>query len=123
MSNFLPKWLVVTLGVLWVALVLAGELVNGDATTPMGVRAPQVEAAMQACTAPDMHQRYDCKEQVILANQRAMFLRSVGFGAELLGPPIVLWFLATRLHKADERRGVRRDTRRAPPSIAKWRVR
>ena len=122
MSNFLPKWLVMTLCLLWAALVIAGELVDVD-PTHLGLRAPQVEAAMENCTSTDMHQRYECKEGVILANQRETFAKAIGFRAELLGPPIVLWFLTSRLHKADERRGVRRDHRRAPPSITKWRVR
>lgn len=122
MSNFLPKWLVMTLCLLWAALVIAGELVDID-PDHLGLRAPQVEAAMETCTSTDMRQRYDCKEAVILANQRETFLKAIGFVAELLGPPIVLWFLANRLYKADERRGIRRDHRRAPPSIARWRVR
>ena len=121
MSNFLPKWLVLTMCLLWVALVVAGELVNADPTRGLGVRAPQVEAAMEGCTSTDMHQRYECKEQIILSNQRGMFLRAIGFVAELLGPPLVLWMLATRLHKADRQKGIRRG--HAPPSIARWRVR
>ncbi len=122
MSNFLPKWLVLTLCALWAALIIAAELVDVD-PTKLGLRAPAVESAMEACTSNDMHQRYECKEQVILTNQREMFLKAIGFFAELLGPPAVLWFLASRLHQADERRGTRRDHRRAPPSIARWRVR
>jgi len=122
MSNFLPKWLVLTLCALWVALILAGELVGVDPTR-LGVRAPAVEAAMEACTNPDMHQRYECKEGAILANQRDMFVKTIGFIAELIGPPIILWFLTTRLHKADKRKSGRRDLGRPPPSIARWRVR
>ncbi len=121
MSNFLPKWLVLTLCGLWAALVIAGELVEVDPTR-LGLRAPEVEAAMENCTSADMHQRYECKERVILSNQRETFLKALGFGLELLGPPLLLWLLADRLHKADARTGiVRRD--RAPPSIARWRVR
>jgi len=123
MSNFLPKWLVLTLCALWAALVIAAELVDVD-PTKLGLRAPQVESAMEACTNPDMRQRYECKEGVILANQRATFIKAIGFIGELIGPPAVLWFLTSRLHKAEERRsGGRRDHRRPPPSIARWRVR
>src|SRR5579863_3641210 len=103
MSNFLPKWLVLTLCALWAALIIAGELVDVDPTR-LGVRAPAVEQAMEACTNPDMHQRYECKEGVILANQRDMFVKTIVFIAELMGPPVILWFLATRLHKADKRK-------------------
>ena len=125
MSNFLPKWLVLTLCGLWAALVITAELVDVDPTR-LGVRSPEVEAAMENCISPDMHSRYECKERAILANQRGMFVKSVGFLVELLGPPMVLWFLTTRLNKAETRRtGGRRprDPGRGPPSIARWRVR
>jgi hypothetical protein len=119
MSNLLPKWLVSTATILWIGLILAGELVSVGPER-FGVEAPNVELAMQGCTSEDMHQRYECKEQLILANQRHMFVKAVGFVFVLIGPPIALWVLANRLRKLDPR-SLRPDRR--PPSIAKWRVR
>jgi len=49
-----------------------------------------------------------------------MFVKAIGFGFVLLGPPIALWLLANRLRKLDPR-SLRPDRR--PPSISKWRVR
>jgi len=119
MSNLLPKWLVSAATILWVGLILGSELVSVGPER-FGVNAPNVEQAMQGCTSEDMHQRYECKEQVILANQRQMFVKAIGFGFVLLGPPIALWLLANRLRKLDPR-SLRPDRR--PPSISKWRVR
>ena len=119
MSNLLPKWLVAGVTILWVALILGRELIAVD-PSQLGLRAPSVEAAMETCTGEDMHQRYECKEQVILAHQRDSFVKAVGFGFVLLGPPIALWLLTSRLRRRDSRS--QRPDRR-PPSIAKWRVR
>lgn len=119
MSNLLPKWLVSAVTILWIGLILGSELMSVD-SGHFGVNAPKVELAMQGCTSEDMHQRYECKEQLILANQREMFVKAIGFGFVLLGPPIALWLLADRLRKLDPR-SLRPDRR--PPSIAKWRVR
>jgi hypothetical protein len=119
MSNFLPKWMVVTASLLWLALILARELTNVD-PTQLGLRSPDVEAGMQACTSEDMHQRYDCKERVILSNQRSTFVKATGLGFLLFGPPVALWLLSNRLGRMSLR-SYRPDRR--PPSIAKWRVR
>src|ERR1700748_2111008 len=93
MSNLLPKWLVSAVTILWVALILGGQLLSVG-SPGFGVNAPKVELAMQGCTSEDMHLRYECKEKVILANQRQMFLKAIGFGFVLLGPPIAFWLLA-----------------------------
>jgi len=119
MSNLLPKWLVASATILWVALILGSQLLS-IGSAGFGVNAPKVEQGMQGCTSEDMHQRYECKEQVILANQREMFVKAVGFGFVLLGPPIALWLLGNRLRGMDPRS--LRPGRR-PPSISKWRVR
>jgi hypothetical protein len=119
MSNFLPRWLVVTASLLWLAVILAGELTAVD-PTQLGLRSPDVEAGMQACTSADMHQRYDCKERVILSNQRSTFVKAIGLGLLLFGPPVALWLLSDRLGRMDPR-NYRQDRRPSP--IAKWRVR
>jgi hypothetical protein len=119
MSNLLPKWLVSAVTILWIGLMLGSELLSVG-STGFGVNAPNVELAMQSCTSEDMHLRYECKEKVILANQRQMFLKAISFCFVLLGPPIALWLLANRLRRLDTR-SLRPDRR--PPSIAKWRVR
>jgi hypothetical protein len=119
MSNLLPKWLVSAVTILWMALILGSELLSVG-SGQFGVNAPSVELAMQGCTSEDMHQRYECKEKVILANQRQSFLKATGFGFVLLGPPVAFWLLVNRLRRLDAR-SLRPDRR--PPSIAKWRVR
>lgn len=119
MSNLLPKWLVAGVTILWVALILGRELIAVD-PSQLGLRAPSVESAMEACTSENMHQRYDCKEQVILAHQRESFVKAIAFGFVLLGPPLALWLAANRLRRMDQ--SSLRPGRR-PPSIAKWRVR
>jgi hypothetical protein len=119
MGNLLPKWLVSAVTILWIALILGGELMSAGPER-FGVNAPNVELAMQGCTSEDMHLRYECKEQVILANQRQMFVTAIVVGFVLFGPPIAFWLLAGRLRKMDPR-SLRPDRR--PPPIAKWRVR
>ena len=89
MSNLLPKWLVTTATILWIGLILVSELVSVD-SGHFGVNAPKVELAMQGCTSEDMHLRYECKEQLILANQRQMFLKAITFGFVLLGTVLLV---------------------------------
>jgi hypothetical protein len=101
------------------SLILGRELIAVD-PTQLGLRSPAVEAAMETCTSEDMHQRYECKEQVILSHQRETFVKAIVFGFVLLGPPLAFWFGISRLRKLDPR-SLRSDRR--PPPIAKWRVR
>jgi hypothetical protein len=114
MSNNMMKWMVLAISILWAAVVIDRAVIEaGPDDTPV------VEAGKN-CTSEDMHQRYECTEGVILAKQRAKFIRYIGVGLLLFGPPIALWMGVNRLSRNNVKS--LRPGRR-PPSIAKWRVR
>ena len=114
MSNILMKWLVVTVSILWAAVVIDRAVIEPDTSDT-----PVVEAGKN-CTSEDMHQRYECAESAILSHQREKFVRYIGIGFLLFGPPIGLWLGVNRLFRATVT-NLRPDRR--PPSISKWRVR
>jgi hypothetical protein len=114
MGNILLKYLVVTLSILWMAVVLDRAVIEQD-----WGGAPVIEAGKN-CTSEDMHQRYECTEAAILAIQRAKFVRSIGIGLLLFCPPIFLWLVTKRLSSTSVT-NLRPDRR--PPPISKWRVR
>lgn len=114
MSNIVMKWLVIAASILWAAIVLDRAVIEtGPAVSP-------VAEAEKSCTSEDMHQRYECTEAAILTRQRAKFVRYIGIGLLLFGPPIGLWVGMSRLSNASV--GSLRPDRRPPP-ISKWRVR
>lgn len=115
MSNILMKWLVILASILWAVIVIDRAVIERgpiDAT-------PVVEAGKN-CTSEDMHQRYECTEAAILTQQREKFVRYIGLGLLLLGPPIGLWLMMSRLAR-NSVTNLRPDRR--PPPISKWRVR
>lgn len=114
MSNILMKWLVVAASILWGVVVLDRAMIEVDP----GENA--VAEASRTCTSEDMHQRYECTEAAILTHQREKFVRYIGFGLLLFGPPLGLWLGLQRLTRNDVTR-LKPDRR--PPSIRKWRVR
>ena len=114
MSNNMMKWMVLAISILWAAVVIDRAVIEaGPENTPV------IEAGKN-CTSEDMHQRYECAEGAILATQRAKFIRYIGLGLLLLGPPIGLWMGVQRLSRTNVK-NLRPDRR--PPSIKKWRVR
>ena len=114
MSNILLKWVVVILSISWAVIVLDRAVIE-----PGTQETPVIEAGKN-CTSEDMHQRYECTEAAILAHQREKFVRYIGIGLLLFGPPIGLWTLMNRLSNASVT-NLRPDRR--PPPISKWRVR
>jgi hypothetical protein len=116
MSNILMKWLVIAASILWAAIVIDRAVIEpgtDDNATPV------IEAGKN-CTSEDMHQRYECAEAAILTHQREKFVRYIGLGLLLFGPPIGLWLGMNRLSR-NSVANLRPDRR--PPSIRKWRVR
>lgn len=112
MSNIVMKWLVIVASILWAVLVLDRAVIEAT---------PSVSALTESsCTSEDMHQRYECAEAEILTRQRAKFVRYIGIGLLLFGPPAGLWMGMSRLSSAST--GNLRPDRRPPP-ISKWRVR
>jgi hypothetical protein len=114
MSNIVMKWLVVVASILWAVIVFDRAVIEVDPSI-----SPVAEAE-KSCTSEDMHQRYECAEAAILARQRTKFVRYIGIGLLLFGPPIGLWMGMSRLSSAGVT-NLRPDRR--PPPISKWRVR
>lgn len=115
MSNIVMKWLIVLASILWAVIVIDRAVIEPAATDAT----PVVEAGKN-CTSEDMHQRYECTEAAILTHQREKFVRYIGLGLLLFGPPIGLWLVMSRLTRNSVTR-LRPDRR--PPPISKWRVR
>ena len=114
MSNILLKYTVLAISILWIAGVIDRAVIEQDPG------ASSVVEAGRNCTSEDMHQRYECTEAAILAHQREKFVRYIGLGSLLFGPPLGLWLVTRRLSRASVS-NLRPDRR--PPSISKWRVR
>ena len=114
MSNNMMKYLVLAISILWAVVVLDRAVIEADPSDALVIEAGK------NCTNEDMHQRYECAEAAILANQRAKFIRYIGLGLLLFGPPIGLWMVTKRLTSTSVK-NLRPDRR--PPSIKKWRVR
>jgi hypothetical protein len=101
----------------WLGYGIWHEVFNQDASQ-FGFRAPVVEAEMKNCTSDEMRERYECKEQAILANERLQFIGASGRAVLIFGPPILVWVVARRvlrLRPGDSATPL-------PPSIQKWRV-
>jgi hypothetical protein len=114
MSNIVMKWLVILASILWAVIVIDRAVIEPDSGDT-----PVIEAGKN-CTSEDMHQRYECTEAAILTHQREKFVRFIGVGLLLFGPPIGLWLGMNRLTRASVT-SLRPDRR--PPPISKWRVR
>lgn len=114
MSNILMKWLVVTASIFWALIVIDSAIIE-----PGPDDRPVIQAARN-CTSEDMHQRYECTETAILSRQREKFVRYIGIGLLLFGPPIGLWMGLNKLTQASV---TNLRPGRRPPSISKWRVR
>ena len=69
MSNIVMKYLVLAISILWAAIILDRVVIEADPADTLVVEAGK------NCTSEDMHQRYECAETAILANQRAKFIR------------------------------------------------
>jgi hypothetical protein len=110
------KWLVLAISILWAAVVVDQALIEPDQSQGD----TSVVDVGKNCTSEDMHQRYECREQAILATQRSKFVRYIGLGFLIFGPPIGLWMVMSRLSSASVT-NLRPDRR--PPNISKWRVR
>lgn len=125
----MPKWAVSALSITWIAVVLGLELLSFGLEDQLGPESPDVEARMKACVSEDMHQRYECKEQAILANQRALFIKVLGAGLLAFGPPVGLLIIQRQAERPRRRRfggagsAAMHNAGPRPPSIAKWRVR
>jgi len=120
MRNFIPKWAVAAFSILWLAVIIDREILEAD-SNQMGIKAPVVEAEIKNCTSTDVHQRYECTENAILANQRSTFVKAIGLGFLMFGPPIALWLLSGWLDRFSFGGGYKPDRR--PPPISRWRVR
>jgi len=111
------RWLGWVALAVWLGLAINHEILQQD-PSQFGFRNPEVEAEMKNCTSEDMRLRYECKEQVILASQRRLFLEASGRAVLIFLPPILVWLIARRLLRPGDAGRLAQP----PPSIQKWRV-
>ncbi|HIJ62249.1 MAG TPA: hypothetical protein HPQ04_06100 [Rhodospirillaceae bacterium] len=88
------KWAGTAASILWIVFSIYTAFFDVD-PDQYGFKSPEVEARMQSCGGT-YKQRYECKEQAILAKHRKSFLLWMEKVFVIIGPPIVLAFLIRR---------------------------
>ena len=88
------KWAGTTASILWIVFSIYTAFFDVD-PDQYGFKSPEVEARMQSCGGT-YKQRYECKEQVILAKHRKSFVLWMEKVVVIIGPPILLAFLIRR---------------------------
>jgi hypothetical protein len=114
------KGLGLTVSILWMALTIFQAFFDVD-PNQYGFKAAEVEARMQACGG-SFQQRYECKEAIMLAKQRAGFVGWLEKVAVIFSPPLLLALLIGRVDSRPPR--VETDYfSRTPSPISRRRVR
>jgi hypothetical protein len=97
------KWAAIAFSILWVVINVYAEFIDED-PTENGFKSREVESRMQNCGG-NFHQRYECKESLVLAKQRASFILWSERLTITFGPPIGISLL---FRMANKRRRLRR---------------
>lgn len=117
------RWILWLVSAVWLAVMINAQILQRD-PAEFSFRAPAVEAEMKNCSSEDMKQRYDCKEQALLAHERSMFYGMAGPVTLIFAPPVILWLAFRWLMRRGSVDGDDGEGEiRPPPSIRKWRVR
>lgn len=88
------KWIASVASVIWIGATLYQEFLDID-PTEFGFRSAEVEARMKACGG-SFQQRYECKEEIIIAKGHESFLVWVEKATFILAPPVILALLFNR---------------------------
>lgn len=88
------KWAGTVASILWITFSIYTAFFDVD-PDQYGFKSPEVEARMQACGGT-YKQRYECKEQAILAKHRKSFMLWMEKVVVIIAPPLLLAYLIRR---------------------------
>jgi hypothetical protein len=120
-TRMLLKWIATFASILWIAATIYQGFFAVD-PTQFGFRSTEVEARMKSCGG-SFQQRYDCKEEIIIAKGYDSFLLWVEKATLVLAPPLILGLFFNRTGREKPPKIEQNFEIRRPSSIAKRRVR
>ncbi|MGE5503158.1 MAG: hypothetical protein ACM31L_01930 [Actinomycetota bacterium] len=85
-------WLVVLFSLGWLGAVGWTQLVEPATELVANHTTPTVQQQMRKCEG-SFHQRYDCKQQILLAGERWGMERVLDRMLLVLAPPVSLWLV------------------------------
>jgi hypothetical protein len=115
------KWIALIASAIWMSVTTYQEFLDVD-PTQFGFRSSEVEAQMKGCGG-SFQQRYDCKEEIIIAKGYESFLVWVEKSTFVLGPPLMLALVLGWSSRDKAPNPERSFDAKRPLSVAKRRVR